>query len=64
MGSPTAPSHLTLRDLERAKSRSFRFRSIISRKGAELSHMLLLSVNWKPYMGSPLMRLHLTLVPL
>ncbi len=39
------PSHLTLRDLERSKSRSLRFRSLIFRKGAELCHILLLIIN-------------------
>ena len=43
--SQMTPSHLTLRDLERSKSRSLRFRSLISRKGAELGHMLLLNIN-------------------
>ncbi len=42
MGSPTAPSHLTLSDLKRSRSRSLRFWSIISPTGAELGHMLLL----------------------
>ncbi len=37
MGSSKTLSHLTLSDLER----SLRFRSLISRKGAELVHMLL-----------------------
>ncbi len=34
----------------------------ISRKGAELGHMLLLNINWKVCMGSPLVQLHLSLV--
>ncbi len=34
MGSPMTLSHLTLSDLERLKSRSPRFQSIISREGA------------------------------
>ncbi len=34
MGSPTAPLDFTLSDLERSKSRSPRFWSLISRKGA------------------------------
>ncbi len=38
-----APSHLTLRDLERSKSRSLRFESVISRKGGNLGHMSLLN---------------------
>ena len=35
----------TLSDIERSKSRSLRFRSLISRKRAELRHMLLSSIN-------------------
>ena len=46
------PSVLTLSDLERSKSRSLRFQSLISRKGAELGPMLLLPINRKPYMAS------------
>ncbi len=49
--SPRVLSHLTLSDLERSKSRSLRFRSLISRKWAMLGHMLLLNLNRKPYMG-------------
>ncbi len=54
-------------DLEwpwRSQSKSLRFRSLISCKGAELGHMLPLNINTKAYMGSPLMQLHLTLVTL
>ncbi len=40
MGSPMAPSHLTLSDLERSRSKSLRFRSLISYKVAELSHII------------------------
>ncbi len=54
MGSPMAPSHL-----ERSKSRSPRFRSLLSRKGAELGHKLL-TINRKPYMGSSMTPSHLT----
>ena len=61
MGSPITLSHLTLSDLERSTLRSLRFRSLISLKGAELGHMLLLKINRKPYMGSPMTRSHLTL---
>ncbi len=53
MGNPMAPSYLALRDLELLKSRSLRFLRIISRKEAELGHMLLFKANRKPYMGSP-----------
>ncbi len=42
-------------------SRSLRFRKLISRKGAELGHMLLLNINRKPYMASPMTLSHLTL---
>ena len=48
-----APSLLTFSDLERSKSRSLRFQTLISRKGAELGPMLLLTINRKPYMASP-----------
>ena len=44
------------------RSKSLRFLSLISCKGAELGHMLLLKLNRKAYMGSSLMQLHLTLV--
>ena len=40
-------------DLERSKSRSFRFRMLITYKGAKLGHTLLLNSNKKSYMGSP-----------
>ena len=50
MGSPVALSYLTLGDLERSNSRSLRSRSLISRKGDELGHMLLLlNINRKAY---------------
>ena len=54
-------SILTLSDLERSKSRSVGFQSLISRKGAELGHMLLLAINRKPCMASPMTPSHLTL---
>ncbi len=44
MGSPMTLSHLTLSDIEKSKSRSLMFRSLVSRKVAELGPMLLL--NW------------------
>ncbi len=53
MGSPKTLSHLTLGDIEISKSRSLRFWSIISRKGAMLIHMLLFNINRKAYVGSP-----------
>ncbi len=56
------PSHLTLSDPERSKSRSLIFRSIISGKGAELGHMLLLNISRKAYMGSQLVWLYLILL--
>ncbi len=61
MVSPMTLSHLTLSDLERSISRSLRFKTLISRKGPELGHMLLLNINRKPYMGSPVTLSHLTL---
>ena len=48
------PSHLNLSNLERSKSRSLRFRSLISCKRAELGHMLRLDTTGKPYMESPM----------
>ncbi len=61
MGSPMAPSHLTLRNLERSKQRSLRFGSLISRKSAQLGPMLLLNIDRKPYMMSPMAPSHLAL---
>ncbi len=59
MGSLMAPSHLTLSDLERSKSRSQRFHNLISRKGAsKLGRMLLLNINRKPYTGSLMVSSH------
>ena len=54
--SQMAPSHLTLRNPERSKSMSLRFLSLtcISCKGADLGHMLLLNINRKAYIGSPM----------
>ncbi len=61
MGSPIAPSHLTLSDLERLNSRSHIFRRLISRKGA-LGPMLLLNIKSETiYMGSPTVGLNLLL---
>ncbi len=56
-----AKSHLTLSDLEMSKSRPLKFRIHISRKGAEFEHMLLLNINRKAYMESPVTSSHLTL---
>ncbi len=42
----------TLGDLERSKSKSLRFQSLIFRKEAELDPILLLIINRKPYMAS------------
>ena len=49
------------RDIERSMSRSLRLWRVISCKGAELGHMLLLNTNRKSYMGSPIVPSHLTL---
>ena len=58
--SPTAPLDLTLSDLERSKSRSPRFQSLISPNGAKkLGPALLLIINRKPYMASPMTPSHL-----
>ncbi len=48
----------------KGQSRSLKFLSIISRKGAELGHMLQLDINWKAYLGSLMVCLHFTLVTL
>ncbi len=60
-----ASSNVTLSDLERSKSRSLGFERLkcagISCKGSELSHVLLLNINRKPYMGIPKPLSHLTL---
>ncbi len=58
MASPITSSPLTLSDLEVSNSR---FRSLISCKGAELGHILLLNINRETYMGSPMTLSHLTL---
>ncbi len=47
-----APSDLTLSDREKANTGSIRFQSIISRKGAKLGPILLLTINRQPYMAS------------
>ncbi len=54
-------SHLTLSDVQRSNSRSLTFCSLIYHKGAELGHMLLLNINRKAYVGSPMTLSHLTL---
>ncbi len=46
---PILQSHLTLSDHESSKSRSLRFQSAISCKGAELGPMLLLTINRKAH---------------
>ena len=61
MGSPTAPLHLTMSDLERSYSRSTYFRVLISLKRTELAHILPLYTIRKPYMSSSMALLHLTL---
>ncbi len=52
MASPMTPSLLTLSDLERSKSISLRFQSVISRKGADLGPMLVLTI-----IGNPIRRI-------
>ncbi len=46
--------HLTLSDLERSMSRPLRFRRLISHKGAEFGHKLLLNFSRNQYMGRPM----------
>ena len=60
MGSPLVLLHLTLVTLK-GQSRSLRFRKVISAKGAELGHVLLLNTNSKSHMGSPKAPSNLTL---
>ena len=47
--SSAAPLYLAFSDLERPNSRSLKFRVDISRKGADLDHILLLNTNRKTY---------------
>ncbi len=54
MESPTAPLDLTLSDHERSMSRSLWFQSLISHNGGELDTILLLNINRKAYIGSPM----------
>ncbi len=63
MGNQMILSHLTLSGLERSNSRSLIFRSLISCKGAELGHKLLLpvNINRKAYIESPMTSSHMTL---
>ncbi len=64
MGSPMAPSHRTLSDLERSNSMSHRFQTLIqcvSWEGAQLDAMLQLNINGKPYMLSIMAPIDLTL---
>ncbi len=61
MASPISTSLLTLSDLERSKSRSLGFQRLISRKGAELGPILVLTINRKPYIASPITPSLLTL---
>ncbi len=62
MGSPTAPLHLTLSDLEwmvKVKVSQI-LKAYISQRSL-VSPMLLLAINRKPYMGSVMTPWHLTL---
>ncbi len=63
IGSQMTLSHLTLSDLERSNPRSliYTFQSLISCKGTELGHMLLLNINRKAYKESPMTSSRLTL---
>ena len=64
MASLMTPLLLTLSKLERSKSRSLVFQSLISHKGAEVGPMLLLTINRKTYMASLMTPSLLTLVTL
>ncbi len=50
-----------LSDVERSMLKSLRFLKLISRKKAQLGHMLLLNINRKPYRESPMTVSRLTL---
>ncbi len=56
-----APLDLTLSDIEMSNSRSLGFWSLVFRKGAYLGPMLVLIINKKPYMESPMVPSHLIL---
>ncbi len=60
MGSPLLWLHLTLVTLK-GQCQGLRFWKLISLKGAELGHMLLLNINRKAYKESPMTSSHLTL---
>ncbi len=49
------------RELERSLSRSLGFQRLISRKGTELGHVLLLDANGKSHMESPIAPSNFTL---
>ena len=55
------PWHLILEWLWKVQVKVTRISKLISRKGAELGHMLPLTTNRKPYMASPMTSSHLTL---
>ncbi len=62
MVSPMTLSHLkSVMTLKGQYQRSLKLWNLISRKGAGLGHMLLLSINRKAYMESPMTLSHLTL---
>ena len=61
MGSQMTPSYLTLSDIERSKSWSLGFQSVIYRKGTNLGPILPLTINRKPYMERPVTPSLLTL---
>ncbi len=50
--------YLDFSDLERSMSRSLRFQRLISRKGAELGHVLLLNTSSRSRMVSPTAQSH------
>ncbi len=59
-----SPWHLTLSVLERPVSRWFKFRSLISHKGAYIGNLLLLNIRKQSYMGCPMLPSDLTLCDL
>ncbi len=62
MGSPLVWLQLTSVTLKGQCQSHFRFWNFISRKGAQVGHMVLLNINRKAYKGSPMTLSHLTSV--
>ena len=61
VGIPMTSLYQTLSDLDRLNSKSLIFRSLTSHKRAQRGRMLLLNIDGKPYMESPVPPSYLTL---